>query len=340
MWLCRPGSLPDPCAGDRHATSELADGSTAAVPSVAGGAPSIDCFYLYPTVSRETTANADLVIQRAEIKVAASQAARFSAVCRVWAPMYRQQTSIDLNREGLSGNPAVEQVAYTSALAAWRDYLAHDNRGRPIVFIGHSQGAAILIRLLSEEIDPNPELRARMLSAILLGGNVQVASGSDVGGSFQHIAACRSATDAHCVIAYSAFGESPPESALFARPGTGISLQSGQRAVAGQSVVCTNPAALGGGTGELQPYFLSTSRPVGGLTIHTRWVTYPHMYRAECRNAGGATWLQVDHIGGAGDVRPKVVETLGPTWGYHLDEVNLTLGNLVALVGSQARALH
>ena len=31
----------------------------------------------------------------------------------------------------------------------------------------------------------------------------------------------------------------------------------------------------------------------------------------------------------AGDTRPVVTPTLGPTWGLHLDDVNLSLGNLV-----------
>ena len=42
---------------------------------------------------------------------------------------------------------------------------------------------------------------------------------------------------------------------------------------------------------------------------------------------GGATWLQI--TADAGDSRPVVTPTLGPTWGLHLDDVNLALGNLV-----------
>src|SRR5471030_2733312 len=115
--------------------------------------------------------------------------------------MYRQQTAADLDRTGLSGDQAAAAVAYASVLSAWRDYLAHDNDGRPVVFIGHSQGAAVLIRLLASQIDPVAARRAQMVSAIILGGNVQVASGHTVGGSFQHIPACESFAQLHCVIA-------------------------------------------------------------------------------------------------------------------------------------------
>ena len=51
-----------------------------------------DCFYVYPTVSTETSANADLTVQPAERAAAIVQASRFSQRCTVWAPMYRQVT--------------------------------------------------------------------------------------------------------------------------------------------------------------------------------------------------------------------------------------------------------
>ena len=108
-----------------------------------------DCFYVYPTVSTESGTNADLTVQPAETAAAFAQASRFSQVCNVWAPMYRQATSGALAK-GEATNPAVIATAYDSLLAAWKDYLAHDNHGRPIVFIGHSQGAAMLIKLLAD----------------------------------------------------------------------------------------------------------------------------------------------------------------------------------------------
>jgi len=298
----------------------------------------VDCFYVYPTVSAESTANADLTIQPAEVAVAQAQAERFSQVCRVWAPMYRQQTLADLTRSGLSGDPTAVGVAYTSVLSAWRDYLEHDNNGRPVVFIGHSQGAAILIRLLASQIDPVLARRTQMISAIILGGNVQVLAGRDIGGSFQHIPACRSSTQQHCVIAYSSFNHPPPPTSLFGRPGQGVSLQSGQRTKAGQQVLCTNPAALAAGSGTLDPYFLAAGRGTHGRPINTPWVTYPDMYAARCDTANGATWLQITHIGGVDDVRPKVKPLDGPDWGLHVDDVNLALGNLVMIVAQQTHA--
>ena len=90
--------------------------------------------------------------------------------------MYRQATLGALD-SGAATRPAVIATAFDSLLSAWDDYLAHDNDGRPIVFIGHSQGAAMLIKLLQAQIDPSARLRRLMVSAIILGGNVQVPTG-------------------------------------------------------------------------------------------------------------------------------------------------------------------
>jgi hypothetical protein len=50
------------------------------------------------------------------------------------------------------------------------------------------------------------------------------------------------------------------------------------------------------------------------------------------------TWLQVTDIGGPTDTRPRTRGSLPPTWGLHLGDVNLALGNLVDLVRQQAAA--
>jgi hypothetical protein len=338
VWLCRPGQAGDPCAYPRTATSVSGAGSTSGVASpTSRSASRYDCFYVYPTVSTESGNNADLTVQPAEKGAAILQASRFSQVCDVWAPMYRQATSSAL-ASGQAVNPAVVGTAYGSLLAAWKDYIAHDNHGRPIIFIGHSQGAAMLIKLLQAEVDPSQRLRRLMVSAIILGGNVQVPTGKRVGGSFKNIPACSSATQTSCVIAYSSFGSTPPAGAFFGRPGQGVSLQSGQKATVGQQVVCVNPVTFSAGAGNLQPYFLTATSASKGISVKTPWVTFPALYTAQCQQSGGATWLQVTTTAAAGDPRPTVTTPLGPNWGYHLDDVNLALGNLVPDVARQEAA--
>jgi hypothetical protein len=336
VWLCRPGQADDPCTADLSSTTVTADGSATAVADSPATASKFDCFYVYPTVSTQTTANANLEVQPIETLAAEQQASRFSQVCRVWAPMYRQRTAASL----FTNQSGANQVAYDSLLAGWKDYLAHDNGGRPIVFIGHSQGAAMLIRLLQNEIDPNPRLRKLMVSAILLGGNVTVPVGRDVGGSFTHIPTCAAVTATGCVIAYSSFGTAPPADSLFGRPGTGVSTLSDQTASAGLRVACVNPVTFSTASGTLLPYFLSITSPVPGVNVRTPWVSFPGLYTARCATIGGATTLQVTTTGVPGDPRPKVTDSLGPRWGYHADDVNLAVGNLVADVALEEGALH
>jgi len=329
VWLCYPGHANDPCASSLQATVVPAHGARTIQDAQASASSAFDCFYVYPTVSTEATDNADLQVQQAETDAAMAQASRFSQVCRVWAPVYRQRTVASLQK-GLGADPRGDAIAYDSVLAAWKDYLAHDNHGRPIIFIGHSQGAAMLIRLLASQIDPDPALRARTVVAILAGGNVTVPIGRTVGATFRHLPLCTAKTQTGCVIAYSSFPVQPPPDSLFGRPGQGVSLQSGQTATTGLQVACVNPAAIGGGTADLVPYF-PTSPP-----FTTPWVTYPDLYSATCRSAGGATWLQVDDL--TIDGRPAVGEQLGPAWGYHLVDINLALGNLVDDVAAEEAA--
>jgi hypothetical protein len=179
-----------------------------------------------------------------------------------------------------------------------------------------------------------------MVSAIILGGNVQVPIGKTVGGSFQHIPTCGSIKQTGCVIAYSTFGSQPPVAALFSRPGQGVSLQSDQTTKVGEQVACVNPVNFTSARGILLPYFLSVGSTVPGVKVTTPWVTYPGLYSAACESNAGATWLQINASAVPGDPRPKVTAALGPNWGYHLDDVSLALGNLVFDVALQEAAFH
>ena len=329
VWLCRPGLIDDPCTSSLAATVIPASGATSVVKASDATSSAFDCFYVYPTVSQELSTNADLTVQKTEIAAAVAQASRFSRVCRVFAPMYRQVTLAGLAAyPNLEVPAADEAIAYDSLASGFEDYLVHYNDGRPIVFIGHSQGAALLIALLSRLVDSEVALRDRLVLAVIPGGDVEVRTGSLMGGSFSHIPVCSRSGESSCVIAYSSFPGEPPTSSLFGRPGQGVALQSGQTAKTGLEVACVNPASISGGTGDLDPYFPSEG------SESTPWVEFPGLYSARCETRGGATWLQVAKATGASDPRPVVTEKDGPDWGYHTDDVNLALGNLVADVAS------
>jgi hypothetical protein len=334
-WLCNPAYAVDPCRANENALVQRASGRNSVQLSRPATYPAIDCFYVYPTVSRETTLTANLQIQAAETLVATLQASRFSSVCQVYAPIYPQITTGGLGHAGANFHAAVV-TAYDAVQAAWKDYLAHDNHGRGVVVIGHSQGSTMAQQLIRTQIDPNAHARSLLVSAILPGGNVVVPIGGSVGGTFQHLKACVAATQLHCIIAYSTFDQTPPAGPLFGVPGGGVSLLDVTPGpTVGMQVLCVNPARLSAAVpGVLQPYFPRTGR-VGGTVVP--WVTQPNLYSSQCHYQNGTSWVQVNAPIVTGDPRPVVSETLGPAWGLHLDDVNLFLGNLVGVVGTQSR---
>jgi Protein of unknown function (DUF3089) len=333
VWLCRPGLKPDPCTPSLTTTRVSPTGQALGVDHItATPNPSIDCFYVYPTVSDQKTPNANLQIDPEERSIALYQAAYYSRYCRVFAPIYRQLT---LSAIGGAPSGASAAIAYGDVRGAWLDYVKNFNHGRGVVLIGHSQGSFMLRQLLSKEIDPNAAVRKRLVSAILLGGNVTVRQGQGIGGDFQHIPACAAATQVGCVIAFSTFDAPPPANTKF-----------GHTSTAGLQVLCTNPAALGGGSGTLNPVFPtepfapgttigSVTGQVGSLpTASTPWIESVGSYTAACSSTPTADVLEITAQGGA----PTLHAVPDATWGLHLVDANIALGNLTALVHTEAGA--
>jgi hypothetical protein len=341
-WLCRPGLTDNPCTSGLASTAVARNGATRREPASPASNPKVDCFYVYPTVSDESTINADLKIGLRQGEVAIAQASRFSQVCRVYAPVYRQITLSALNHPDRI-TLADALIAYHGVLAAFRDYLAHYNDGRGIVFIGHSQGASILIKLLRDQVDAKPTLRHRLVSALLLGGNVTVRKGRSSGGDFTHIPLCGSSRQTGCVVAYSTFTRKPPPNSQFGRTTSdaGVSLLAPHKVSPKIAIACVNPAAPAGGESHLDPYVPSLFLQflgAGALQVATPWVSFPAEYTAKCKSSGNATWLQVSHTGGSPDQRPLLGELADAALGLHILDVNIALGNLVQLVGDEAAA--
>jgi hypothetical protein len=336
VWLCRPGEKHNPCRGGSRTVLVSPSGEKRGIKKPDRARPrKIDCFYLYPTVSDQPTENANLHIDPEERSIALYQAARYSQLCRVYAPMYRQLTLKGI-ADPSSISPHAQEVAYNSALRAWKTYLRRYNDGRGVVLIGHSQGTLLLRPLIANEIDPSRKLRHRLVSAILLGGNVTVADGSDTGGDFEHIRACHSQAQLHCVVAFSTFDTPVPADSLF-----------GRTTDPGLHVLCTNPAALGGRSADLgtiepsRPFAPNTTigaaiRLIGFPAIDTdaRFIQSNGAYSGQCSSADDAHVLQIQPNGAA----PELRAIPNATWGLHLTDANIALGNLVGMVRHEIKS--
>ena len=326
LWLCRPGLPANPCEGGLDAT--LQDGKSTVEAFTPAREPKIDCFYVYPTVSKAIALNAPMAVDADLVATVRAQAARFSSECRVFAPVYRQITSSAIF-QGRYEDANARGIAERDVQAAWKDYLANDNDGRGVVLIGHSQGARTLTALLAKNIEKDAGARDRLVSALLIGGDVTVAAGKDVGGSFTDVPACRTPGQAGCVVAYSSFLAPPPADSFF-----------GRTKEVGREVVCVDPTKIAGGDGSLHPYLPSdklspkalSATAVPGLT--TGFAAYPGQLKAECRKEGGASFLQIAAV--PGSKLPVADGPLGPRWGLHNGDVNLALGDLVDVVRKQA----
>jgi hypothetical protein len=346
VWLCKPGMADDPCRIGLDTTVREPGGAERVERPEAARDPGIDCFYVYPTVSNQLTPNADKSRDPELDSIAKYQAARFNQHCRVFAPIYRQSTLASIGTGYASASGADRQLAYGDVREAWLEYLERDNRGRGVVLIGHSQGTGMLRQLLRREIEPDPAQLRRVVSALLLGGNVHVKAGSLVGGDFRRTPLCTEPGQLRCVVAFSTFAEDPPANARFGRSSAPTepnpsTLPGGP----GFEVACTDPRPLAGTRAPLRlllpsepyapgPIAAGTVITAGGAppSAPTTWVVPPDRFEGGCTRIRGVHVLRYDPL--PGSRRPVFFPE--PTWGTHLVDVNLALEPLVDLVGRQA----
>lgn len=318
-WLCRPGTDDGTCSAGLDAAAIAADGTTRPAPYRPAAAPAIDCFYVYPTASRDPGDYSDLTPGPEERRAVNQQAARLGSVCRLFAPLYRQLTGPGLSRQ-LHGSAATLdlRVPYADVLAAWRHYLAHDNGGRGVILIGHSQGAMLLKRLLAEEVDGKPA--GRRLVAAYLAGNPDLTAAS-----FHAIPPCAAGGQVGCVVAWSTYPAAATAGHFFGR---------------GRDALCVNPAAPAGGRGMLKAFLPKPALAPADAPPNVEAVG---QLSAECvRDADGAVLAVKVEPGRYAPLLGGLVETTAangpPGWGLHRLDVNLVEGNLLELAAAQAAA--
>jgi len=213
------------------------------------------------------------------------------------------------------------------------------------VLVSHSQGSSVLTQLIKEKLDTAP-VDKRFMGGLLIGTSILVPRDAVVGGTFKNVPLCKAAGELGCLVTYASFRDTMPPvpSSLFAK-------SMDMNLVA----ACTNPAALGGGIGELHSYLtasgmVSSSKPIPDWVtpakpIMTPYVSVPGLLSAECKFAATGSYLSVKV--NADPATPRVDDIVGdvvtnnvvsPDWGLHLVDVHIAMGNLVDIVKAKSAA--
>jgi hypothetical protein len=343
-WLCLPGRA-DACSGNLDTTELRPDGSRAVQhETVAPGADAVDCFYVYPTVdlSLFPASHTNFYDLSPMTRVAMAHAARFRTTCRVFAPLYRQATI------GAYLRPPAERdsylaVAASDVLDAFAHYMAAYNGGRKVVLIGHSQGAEMVVRVLSRFFDHDAAMRDHLLVALAIGGHVEVAHGSTTSGTFASIPVCTKPGETGCVVAYRSYLAGVPLEA------------DADPSSPGHESACVNPATLDAPGAAAPRPFSRAIIPVNGEGrrwlhgvdgVTTPFVALRDFYAGEC--VGGVDdprHLAVSLVARpASDARESPVD-LSSRWlrgklGLHILDMQLPQGDLVDLVARRVTAPH
>ena len=349
VWLCLPDT-DNVCRGEQTTTAIYPDGRTEIIDAEATTDALVDCFYIYPTASHDMAPNSDLTPDAEdELATARTQVSRYSEICNVYAPMYRQRpvpaTSglIEVPEDDLIGGPGTTgfEIAYADVFDAFRHYISNAAEGRGFILIGHSQGTAMLTELLRREIDRSPFLRDRFVSAHLLGG-AHIAAGDK---EFEAISGCTDATEIGCIIAYNTFyDDAPPATdSWFGRtwhhPSWDITSWedlSWEKVVSAPSL-CVNPKTFTSGKAELTPYFPATEEIEKAFDVDTSWVTYPGLLFGECVNDGTFGYLSLEIRASLTDPRVTHISSgFDPQSGLHGVDVNIALGDLITAAKTQS----
>ena len=356
LWACRPGTDQNPCLGNLDATELLPDGGRQVVTDQPAASPKFDCFYVYPTVDLTTNGNmTDFSDISLVLDPIVAQAARFSDMCTIYAPLYRQvafsaaalpTSAPDAGGDAGSGSGLSGLMTSPAAALALQDvhdafhyYLDHFNTGRKFVIMGHSQGSATLAKLMQTDVDTVSSVRSLMISALLIGGGTTVAPGQNVNGTFKNIPTCSKPGDIGCMVAYSSYDVMTP-------PGANALFGASPD---GNEVACTNPSTLAGTSGPYHgSYFpekinntlLQPDMPPPDAS--TPYVLYRDVFQGNCVMKNGRSYLEVTYLGDAGDPRGVPPYTsAGATstgFGLHLVDYNIPMEELLETVKQQATA--
>lgn len=144
-----------------------------------------DVFYIYPTLNidkndlRWNVPVSDSIQNKKVInKAVYFQASAFLNAGKLYVPYYRQAHLRSYSNYEKGGEDALN-IAYTDIKEAFKVYLQHYNKNRPIIIAAHSQGTTHAIKLLKDFFD-GKSLQDKLVAAYIPGIAIKK-------GEFKHI---------------------------------------------------------------------------------------------------------------------------------------------------------
>ena len=194
-------------------------------------------FYIHPTTWPGLEWNATVPDPEARPRVdavTASQASVLDACCDVYAPRYRQAASASVfDREG--NGPQAYDLALTDVVRAF-GHFAGQTGDRPIIVLGHSQGAFHARRLLSNLIVKDEAIKKRIVATYVAGIPIPLGAYSDELSGFEP---CRDSDDTGCVVSWVSYG--PTGDAQAFQSFTAMRFPQYRRDDGGLDLQCNNP---------------------------------------------------------------------------------------------------
>ncbi len=238
-----PPAVPNYALASAWGALPSAPGAAAARPAGEAGpaahtAGDVDVFYIQPTTYHGPSWNQDITDAKTnawtDISVVARQASAFNLCCRLYAPRYRQASSLAFASKNGDGQKAYS-LAYQDVAKAFDYYLAHYNHGRPFILAGHSQGALMIYWLLERKIDSTP-LQKKLVAAYAVGVG---ASEGEFGRTYKTTPFCDTPDATGCIVSWNSYEEGSPVAAYVHNAEQGYVTRYGD--APGKDIVCINP---------------------------------------------------------------------------------------------------
>lgn len=141
------------------------------------GSKNVDVFYVYPTAwyKIDPTEPNFCAVDHPMMQIGSQrafdrQATAFETAGNIYAPYYRQaDAGYTLSLPTDERWAVIDSIPAKDVIAAFDYYINNYNNEKPFILVGHSQGAQVLLILLSKYMSHHPDVYARMVCAYVIG---------------------------------------------------------------------------------------------------------------------------------------------------------------------------